>query len=258
MAKEVDGPCGGLSTVMDHLARMIPLNIAPQYDLKGQNAGLAIIDQVNGFCTVGAGNLAPKVADASIDAMVEKTDEVARVFAERGLPILVFEDTHEPGVPEPPYPPHCERGTGEELLVPKLLWLHEYVRGADFPKDCMNGFIGGIQEDGRNIVVDFVNRYCIETLVVTGICTDICDLDFVVTMLSARNHRFPGREYGLMPTLKNIVVLVPACATYDLPKETALAAGLPEFLAHPRELTHYMGLYFMASRGAILTNELTF
>jgi nicotinamidase-related amidase len=50
--------------------------------------------------------------------MVEETNRLARAFTEKGWPILAFLDTHEPGVPEPPYPPHCERGTGEELFVP--------------------------------------------------------------------------------------------------------------------------------------------
>ncbi|MDO8557902.1 MAG: isochorismatase family protein [bacterium] len=246
------------SYIMERLKEAVPLNIVPQYDLAGKCAGLVIIDEVNGFCTVGAGNLAPQIADASIDVMVSKTVAVAREgFGKRDLPILAFEDTHEPGVPEPPYPPHCERGTGEEILVPGLQWLYSYSSN-HLQKDCINGFVGGIREDGSNVVADFVNREHIETLVITGICTDICVLDFVVTMLSARNHRFPCRDYGLMPTLKNIVVLVPACATYDLPIKTAIAVGLPEFAAHPRELTHYMGLYFMASRGAILANDLIF
>ena len=52
-----------------------------------------------------------------------------------------------------------------------------------------------------------------KTVLVTGICTDICVMDFVLTMLSARNH-------GLMSTLADIVVLEPATATYHLPRRT--------------------------------------
>ena len=77
-------------------------------------AGLVIVDEVNGFCTVGAGNLAPTAPNAQIEQMVERTDRLAREFRQNGRPILAFLDTHEPGKPEPPYPPHCERGTGEE------------------------------------------------------------------------------------------------------------------------------------------------
>ena len=70
-----------------------------------------------------------------------------------------------------------------------------------------------------------------------------------LTLLSARNH-------GLMPTLKVVVVLEPACATYDLPLETARSLGLPDTAAHPQAQTHHMGLYFMASRGAVIAREL--
>jgi hypothetical protein len=48
-------------------------------------------------------------------------------------------------------------------------------------------------------------------------------MGFVLTTFSARNH-------GLMPSLKNIIVHAPACATY------------------------YVGLNFMASRGAVLAD----
>ena len=81
-----------------------------------------------------------------------------------------------------------------------------------------------------------------------GICTDICVADFVGTLLSARNH-------GLMPTLKDVVVLEPACATYDLPRAAA-ELGLPETAAHPQAATHHLGLYIMASRGAVIASGL--
>ncbi|MEK7246094.1 MAG: isochorismatase, partial [Pseudomonadota bacterium] len=78
---------------------------------------------------------------------------------------------------------------------------------------------------------------------------DICVMDFVLTMLSARNH-------GLAPPLRDIVVYEPACATYDLPRATALALGLPATAAHPQAEAHHMGLYFMASRGARVADRL--
>ena len=66
--------------------------------------------------------------------------------------------------------------------------------------------------------------------------------------LSARNH-------GLMPTLAEIVVYEPGCATYDLPREMALSLDLPKAASHPQALTHYLGLYFMSSRGAVLAAD---
>jgi hypothetical protein len=99
-------------------------------------------------------------------------------------------------------------------------------------------------------VVDWINNHRLEAVVAVGICTDICVMDFVLTLLSARNHE-------LMPTLQDIVVLAPATATYDLPIDKVREAGLPASAAHPQTETHHMGLYFMASRGALLASELT-
>jgi nicotinamidase-related amidase len=236
------------------LLEQLPVSVRP-YRLAGRAAGLVIVDQVNGFCTVGAGHLAPPVADAQIARMVVETDRVARAFVAAQRPILAFLDTHEPDRPEPPYPPHCIRGTGEENLVAELAWLEREPQATLIRKDCINGFVGGIEAafpghgNFKNRVLDWANTHRLETLVVTGICTDICVMDFVLTMLSARNH-------GLVPTLADIVVLEPATATYDLPLEAARGLGLPDTAAHPKAETHHMGLYFMASRGAVLASEL--
>lgn len=241
------------ATLLETLRRELPIRLV-EHELPAGETGLLIVDEVNGFCTVGAGNLAPPAPDAQISAMVEATARLARAFTERRWPVMAFLDTHEPGKPEPPYPPHCERGTGEENLVPELAWLADDPDVTLLRKDCINGFVGAIEPvhhgthgTSRNRVCDWVNAHRLRSVVVTGICTDICVMDFVLTMLSARNH-------GLMPTLRDVVVLEPATATYDLPREAAASLGLPETASHPKGPTHHMGLYFMASRGAVLAS----
>lgn len=221
---------------------------APALKLGAGRVGLVIVDEVNGFATVGAGNLAPPVDNPQVSTMVSETDRLARAFSAKGWPVLAFLDTHVPGKPEPPYPPHCEAGTGEENLVPELAWLEQDANATLVRKDCINGFVGAIRPDGSNAVVDWVNANSLDHVLVVGICTDICVMDFVLTLLSARNH-------DLMPSLKDISVYARGCATYDLPKEVATGLGLPETAAHPQDLTHHMGLYFMASRGAQIVGE---
>lgn len=232
------------------LADAMPLSIEA-FEIGDRRVGLVIVDEVNGFATVGAGNLAPPVENLQVTTMVSETDRLAREFSDRGWSILAFLDTHVPGKPEPPYPPHCEAGTGEEDLVPELAWLEDAPNATLVRKDCINGFIGAIQADGSNRVVDWVNENRLEVLLVVGICTDICVMDFVLTTLSARNH-------DMMPGLEDIVVHVPGCATYDLSRAVTGELGLPEALSHPGAATHYMGLYFMASRGAVLTDAVGF
>ncbi len=233
--------------LLDMLRRHMPIGLGA-LALREAGTGLVIVDEVNGFASVGCGNLAPPAENPQVTGMVEETDRLARAFRAQGWPILAFLDTHEPGRPEPPYPPHCEKGTGEEELVPALKWLEDEAAATLVRKDCINGFVGAIGRDGGNRVTAWINEHQLRRLLVVGICTDICVMDFVLTMLSARNH-------GLTPTLEDIVVYEPGCATYDLPRDVASGLGLPETAAHPQQPTHYLGLYFMASRGAVLADR---
>jgi nicotinamidase-related amidase len=248
---------GPSPALVSELERQLPIEARP-YSLAGRTAGLVIVDEINGFCTVGAGALAPQQHDPQIERMIQETDRLAKRFAAQKRPIMVFLDTHEPGKPEFPYPLHCEAGTGEENLVPALAWLEDCGCATLLRKDCIDGFVGGIEASfiggghgqHHNKVVDWVNNHRLDAVIAVGICTDICVMDFVLTLLSARNH-------GLMPTLTDIVVLEPATATYDLPLAATEQLGLPPTAAHPKSETHHMGLYFMASRGAFLASGLS-
>jgi nicotinamidase-related amidase len=242
---------GGHMTDLSQLLQdQMPLALQ-SFDPSRHVSGLIIVDIVNGFATVGAGPLAPVAADDRIDQMIAESNGLARLFDDRGWPILAFLDSHTPGKPEPPYPPHCEQGSGHDRLVPALQWLEHARTTRLMPKDCINGFVGGIDlSSGRNQVVDWVNDHGLTALLVVGICTDICVMDCVLTLLSARNH-------GMMPSLRDIVVYEPACATYDLPKSVVQAVQLPPTATHPRQLTHHAGLYFMASRGAVLADKVS-
>lgn len=241
---------------LTHLQKHLPLDLSP-YKCGSRPTGLVIIDEVNGFCTVGAGNLAPQRDDVQITNMVNNTDALARECLDRRFPVLSFLDTHEPGVPEPPYPPHCVRGTGEENLVPELTWLADHPDVTIIRKDCINGLVGSIEIAPKghglshNRCIDWINLHGLEDLLVVGICTDICVMDFVLTILSVRNH-------GMSPSLKNIVVVEEACATYDLPLSEVERLGLPLGQSHPKMETHHLGLYFMASRGAEIAGSIEF
>jgi nicotinamidase-related amidase len=177
---------GTLEQVLSGVQAQLPIAL-DTYDTAAQRTGLVIVDEVNGFATVGAGALAPPVPNGQVARMVAETDRLARGFATRGWPIAAFLDTHVPGKPEPPYPPHCEAGTGEEELVPELAWLADCPQATLIRKDCINGFVGSISGDA-NRIVDWVNAQRLEAVVAVGVCTDICVMDFVLTFLSARNH----------------------------------------------------------------------
>ena len=235
--------------ILQELAESMPLS-KEGLDLQknGQGFGLIIVDEVNGFATVGAGNLAPQTPNEQVSVMISETNRLADAFTKHEMPVLVFLDTHDPGKPEPPYPPHCERGTGEEDLVPELEWLENDPGATLVRKDCINGFIGAFMPDGSNAIIDWVRDHQLKNVLVVGICTDICVMDFVLTLLSARNH-------GMLPSLKEVNIYDKGCSTYDLPRNIVEEIGLPSSASHPQEITHYMGLYFMASRGAHLVSS---
>lgn len=238
---------------LETLRRSFPVAFGA-YAMPAGRTGLVIIDEVRGFASVGCGPLAPPAPNEQVTRMIAETDRLARRFVQAEWPICASLDSHDPARPEPPYPPHCLAGTGHDELVPELKWLESEPVTTLIAKDCINFMIGAVELDatgasGRNRLLDWINVHRLESVVTVGICTDICVMDFVLTLLSARNH-------GMAPTLKDVVVFEPGCATYDLPLEVARSLGLPDTAAHPQGPAHHMGLYMMASRGAILSDEL--
>jgi nicotinamidase-related amidase len=245
--------------VIDMLMKKVPLAIQPFYSIKGKKASLIIVDVIRGFCEPGAGNLAPAKPDKVISDMVTN---VARLANEWVGDVVILQDTHKKGKSEDPYPPHCEEGSGEEELMPQLQflqgsfvnWKRNIRKVYTQKKDCINGYIGGLEQDEDGYAYEYTSELQMlidysEAVVVVGICTDICVMQLVQSLLSARNH-------GILGAVKDIVVVEPCCATYDLPIEATIELGLPATLAHPRELTHWMGLYFMQMSGAIITKEI--
>jgi hypothetical protein len=117
----------GEHSFMAQLEAMVPLDFeAVVLPSEGKRVGLVIVDEVNGFCTVGAGNLAPVETMKEVTEMVRLTDELAKDFTKRKWPIIAFLDTHQKDKPECPYPEHCIEGTGEENLVP-VFWCRIVV-----------------------------------------------------------------------------------------------------------------------------------
>ncbi|KAM1052940.1 hypothetical protein ACFX13_000520 [Malus domestica] len=234
---------------IDLLKEQLPVNQESVLLTGHTTTGLVLVDLVNGFCTVGAGNLAPRQPDKQISEMVEESVRLARVFCDKKWPVFAFLDSHHPDIPEHPYPPHCIVGTDESNLVPDLQWLENEPNVTLRRKDCINGFLGSIEKDGSNLFVNWVQSNQIKAILVVGICTDICVLDFVCTTLSARNHR-------LLAPLEDVIVYSRGCATFDLPVEIAKTAK--DVITHPQELMHHIGLYMAKGRGAKLVSEVSF
>ncbi|KAK4491189.1 hypothetical protein RD792_001920 [Penstemon davidsonii] len=233
-------------TTVEILKKEIPIEEESVVVPEDVKVGLVFVDIINGFCTVGAGSLAPREPNRQISQMIDESAKLAKVFCNNKWPVLAFLDSHQPGKLEHPYPPHCITGTDESKLVPALSWIEEEPNVTIRHKDCYDGFIGSIQEDGSNAFVDWVKSNEIQTV---GICTDICVLDFVCSTLSARNR-------GFLDPLEDVVVYSKGCATFDFP--ASLARNNKDSLAHPQELMHHIGLYMAKGRGAKIARQVSF
>ena len=221
-------------------------------DLSGSSAvGLVVIDPGIGFTR--RGNLSDPARMVPMVRAIGEEYRRLRAALDARLHTVVFLDTHAADIPEPPYPPHGIVGTGEEDIDPELSWLLREERVCLIRKDCINGFIGAIDRTtGRNALTQWIVANRVRTLLVTGDCTDICVSDFVLTLLSARNHGLLtdvdpviDREgYVAAITGFEIAVLPRACATFDAP-------------LHNAEIAHHVGLWMMAGRGAKIASEWT-
>ncbi|KAB2058199.1 hypothetical protein ES319_A11G218100v1 [Gossypium barbadense] len=238
-----------VSATIDLLKKELPFeegSLVLSIDVK---TGLVLVDVVNGFCSVGAGNLAPVKPDKQISYMVKESARLAKLFCREKWPVFAFLDSHHPDIPEPPYPPHCIAGTDEARLVPDLQWLENEANATLKCKDCIDGFLGSVEKDGSNVFVDWVKKNQLKAILVVGICTDICVLDFVCSTLSARNRR-------MLTPLEDVVVYSGGCATFDLPVH--VAKDINGALAHPQDLMHHIGLYMAKGRGARIVSEVSF
>ncbi|KAL7218364.1 hypothetical protein ACSBR2_011602 [Camellia fascicularis] len=114
--------------------------------------GLVLVDIINGFCTIGAGNLlisneiltrhrlfGTHRAQQSINEMIDESARLTKVFCNKKWLVLAFLDSHYPGKLEHPYP-HCIIGTDESNLVPALKWLEKKPNVTIRRKDCYDGY----------------------------------------------------------------------------------------------------------------------
>ncbi|KAK4585109.1 hypothetical protein RGQ29_022680 [Quercus rubra] len=163
------------SSTIELLKEELPVNQESLVLSEDVKTGLVLVDIVNGFCTVGSGNLAPTQPDEQISGMVDESVKLARVFCEKKWPIFAFLDSHHPDIPEPPYPPHCIAGTNESKLVPALEWLENEPNATLRCKDCIDGFLGSIEKDGSNLFIDWVrNNQIKKVYALMYVCWILC------------------------------------------------------------------------------------
>ena len=187
----IDG-LSALQTQLDALPEWEPSSLDPSRSL------VLSIDLNQGFTRMGALS-SPRVA-----GIIPETAAFLRRCRELGLSIAAVTDCHEPGAGEfCSYPVHCLEGTPEPELVDEIREFPETL----LRKNSTNAFFA----PGMTELLSGV-----ETVVVTGCCTDICILQFVLTLKAAWNQED-----------RPVEILVPRqlVETYDAPGHSGELMG---------------------------------
>ena len=198
------------------------LPATPAAKLRDGRTALVIVDMVNGFLTEG-------VLSSPRSASVLPACEQLLAFAKaNGIPTVAFADCHEPDCIEfASFPPHCIRGTSESEIAPSLRKIGGYLM---IEKNSTNGFL-----------TDGFQRWLAEhpdigRIVVCGVCTDICVMQFCLTLRTYCNQSERTME---------VLLPVNSVETYDAP-------------GHNAELCGSMALQFMQQAGIVLTKEIAY
>lgn len=170
-------------------------NIIELSEFAKDNTVLVVVDMVNGF--VYSGPLSsPRVAGVvkNIANLNEKTAGFKKIF---------FMDSHEEDSKEfGSFPLHCIRGSHEAELIPEL--KTKYSEGPEtvfIEKNSTNGFNNRKFQQWLE-----KNIYEVDNYIITGCVTDICVLQFALSLKAYFNE-----------TNKNKRIIVPkdCVETYD-------------------------------------------
>lgn len=161
-----------------------------KYDELRPSVYAVVVDMINGFAKEGT------LADPAIAAAAEP---IADLLDKTNAKTLFLCDCHEPECAEfESFPPHCLKGSKESDIIDEL----KSYPGQVIEKNAISAF--GLQEmqDWADALPDHSD------IIVTGCCTDLCVLQFVLPLQS----RFNQKDRKGM----RIIVPVDAVETYHL------------------------------------------
>ena len=130
---------------------------------------LIVVDMLKGFIDQGP------LADPSIRQIVPENVRLVESFLKDKKPVLYFQDAHTQDALEfENYPPHCLKGTKESELIDDLKVFEKQMIQVE--KNTTNGFFAPVFQSYLKDHPD------LDKITVIGCCTDICVLNFAVTM----------------------------------------------------------------------------
>lgn len=179
-----------LGNIYDNMTNLKNLDLG---ELVPNKTALVIIDMVNGFAREGA------LKSSRVEGIIEPIAGLMRRCREKGIVQIAFADNHCPDTIEfGAYPQHCLEGTSEAEIVDELKTEGGYTL---IPKNSTNGFL---EKDFEKWLL---SNNDIDTFLIVGDCTDICIMQFALTIKTWFNkENKPSR----------IIVPADMVETYDL------------------------------------------
>ncbi len=160
---------------------------------------LIVVDMVNGFVREGA------MASQNIEHIIPRIEKLVNEYMGDEDAIMFIKDCHEPDAAEfKRYPVHCVKGTTEADLVDELK-KYEHMALVYEKNSTSAIFAPGFLEDIKKMKN-------LRRVVITGCCTDICDINLALPLQNYFDQE--DREV-------EIVVPMDAVATYDAPQHKA-------------------------------------
>lgn len=189
-------------------------------NLNTEESLLVVVDIINGFIYEGA------LADPYIERIIEPTIELITAFDKAQQAIIAFVDSHQENSREfIAYPEHCVEGSSESQLVAQLLPYQEKMLVID--KNSTNGMM-------TDFFLSYINQYHYRNIVIVGCCTDICILQFALTLQAFVNeHNLDTR----------VIVVKEAVETFDSPQ-------------HQRDYYNEISYKLMSNAGITLLDTL--
>lgn len=166
---------------------------------------LVVVDMVEGFVNHGA-LASPRVSAMSghIADLCSKMKDYQKIF---------FVDSHNTCAAEfESFPPHCVNGTAEVDIIDSLKSFADDFCSLKIEKNSTNGFLSNkFQQWFQD------NDFKVKNYIVTGCVTDMCVMQFALTLKACFNERNLQRR---------IIVPADCVETYDLGSHSGNLMGL--------------------------------
>lgn len=189
-----------------------------------EKTAIIVVDMIKGFALSGA------LASERVEGLIEPIEALLK--SANGMKKVFLCDRHlETAAEFGAYLPHAVEGTDEVMIVDQLYALQDELTSVIF-KNSTNGMMAPGMSDYIKAHESQIDNY-----IVVGDCTDICVLQFALSLKTYFNER---------NLIKEVIVPASMVETFDL-----------EVTNHDAELMNLFSLYNMQMNGIRVVKHIT-